>query len=285
MSLTVNHIIDVRTVISEWKKQGLKVGFVPTMGALHAGHESLIKKACESCDKVVVSIFVNPTQFGPNEDFEKYPRTLDADVEICRKNGVDLVFAPSAMEMYPEEDFTSVIPPETYQNKLCGKSRIGHFDGVALVVVKLFNIVQADVAFFGQKDAQQVIIIKKFVRDLNIPTEIVTCPIIRDEDGLALSSRNAYLDAEQRKKALCLSKMLKKVAEIYKNGEKSVEIAKKEALKLLEDDVEIEYFEFVSSENLTQKNTLDDETLVAIAAKINNIRLIDNMICGFLTCL
>lgn len=278
MSLTVNHIIDVRTVISEWKKQGLKVGFVPTMGALHAGHESLIKKARKSCDKVVVSIFVNPTQFGPNEDFEKYPRTLDADVEICRKNGVDLVFAPSAMEMYPEEDFTSVIPPETYQNKLCGKSRIGHFDGVALVVVKLFNIVQADVAFFGQKDAQQVIIIKKFVRDLNIPTDIVACPIIRDEDGLALSSRNAYLNAEQRKKALCLSKMLKKVAEIYKNGEKSVENAKKEALKLLEDGVEIEYFEFVSSENLEQKNILDNETLVAIAARINNIRLIDNII-------
>ncbi len=278
MSSIINHIIDVRSVVSEWKKQGFKVGLVPTMGALHAGHESLIKKACESCDKVVVSVFVNPTQFGPNEDFDKYPRTLESDAELCSKNGVDVVFAPSAEEMYPEKDFTKVIPPEVYQNKLCGKSRLGHFDGVALVVTKLFNIVQADVAFFGQKDAQQVVIIKKMARDLNISTEIVTCPIIRDEDGLALSSRNTYLNSEQRKKALCLSKMLKKVVQMYQNGEISVEIVKNEALKLLEEGVVIDYFEFVSFETLEQKNNLDDKILVAIAARLGSIRLIDNII-------
>lgn len=278
MSLIINHIIDIRTIVTEWKKQGLKVGLVPTMGALHAGHESLIKKACQSCDKVIVSVFVNPTQFGPNEDFDKYPRTLDSDAALCEKNGVDIVFATSAAEMYPDKDFTSIIPPESYQNKLCGKSRPGHFNGVALVVVKLFNITQADVAFFGQKDAQQVIIIKKFARDLNIPTQIETCPIIRDEDGLALSSRNTYLDVEQRKKALCLNKMLKKVAQMYENGEKSIETVKNEALKLLENGIEIEYFEFVSSENLEKAPCLEEKTLVAIAVKLNNIRLIDNII-------
>lgn len=280
MSLTLNLITDIKSVVAEWKKQGLKIGFVPTMGALHSGHESLIKKARESCDKVVVSIFVNPVQFGVNEDFDKYPRTLDADVEICEKNGVDVIFAPSAVEMYPEKNFTEIIPPDDYRNKLCGKSRVGHFNGVALVVVKLFNITQADVAFFGQKDAQQLIIIKKFVRDLNIPTEIVACPIIRDADGLALSSRNAYLGAEQRKKALCLNKILKKVVEMYKNGEKSVEKVKKEALKFLEDGALLEYFEFVSCLDLELKKNLDDETLVAIAAKIGNIRLIDNVVLG-----
>lgn len=278
MSLIANHISSVREVVSEWRQQGLKVGLVPTMGALHAGHESLIKAAREACDRVVVSVFVNPTQFGPNEDFDKYPRTLEADAEICERNGVDLIFAPAAEEMYPEEAFTKVIPPSSYQDKLCGKSRVGHFDGVALVVTKLFNIVQADVAYFGQKDAQQVIIIKKFVRDLNIPVEIVTCPIVRDKDGLALSSRNAYLTSEQRQKALCLNKMLSRVQELFERGELSVQKSQQEALKLLGKDVEIEYFEFVSSQTLEEKEHLDDDTLVAIAVKLNNIRLIDNIV-------
>lgn len=278
MSLIANHISNVRNIVAEWKQQGLKIGLVPTMGALHAGHESLIKEARKTCDRVIVTIFVNPTQFGPNEDFDKYPRTLDADAELCDQNGVDLIFAPTADEMYPERDFTQVMPPESYQNKLCGKSRPGHFNGVALVVTKLFNITQADLAFFGQKDAQQVIIIKKFTRDLNIPIEIVTCPIIRDTDGLALSSRNTYLDTEQRQKALCLHKALFRVQELYSKGELSIQKATQEALKLIEKGVEVEYFEFISSQTLQPKEHLDDDTLIAIAVKLNNIRLIDNVI-------
>ena len=279
MSLIINHISDIREKVIKWKKQGLKVGLVPTMGALHIGHQSLIKQARQTCDKVVVSVFVNPTQFGPNEDFDKYPRTLGADAELCEANGVDVIFAPSVNEMYPDiENLTKVVPPESFQNKLCGKTRPVHFNGVALVVTKLFNISQADVAFFGLKDAQQFFIIKKFVKDLNIPVELVGCPIIRDVDGLAMSSRNAYLSPEDRQKALCLNKMLKKIQELYKNGEKNVENAKNEALKLLEDGVNIEYFEFLSTDTLNSKAELESNILVAIAVKLNNVRLIDNII-------
>jgi len=279
MSSIIKHISDVRNKIIEWKKQGLKIGLVPTMGALHIGHESLIKKARQTCDKVIVSVFVNPTQFGPNEDFDNYPRTLEVDVELCKKNGVDIVFAPSAKEMYPDgETLTGIVPPENFQNKLCGKSRPGHFNGVALVVTKLFNITQADIAFFGLKDAQQFFIIKKFVRDLNISVEIVGCPIIRDIDGLAMSSRNTYLSETDRQKALCLNKILKKVDKLYKIGKKNVYEVKNEALKLLETDVNIEYFEFVSTHDLAPKTELEPDILVAIAVKINNIRFIDNII-------
>jgi pantoate--beta-alanine ligase len=278
MSLILNRITKVREQVIEWKKQGLKIGLVPTMGALHIGHESLIKKARETCDKVIVSVFVNPVQFGPNEDYDKYPRMLEADTELCDRNGVDIIFAPNPAEMYPDEDFTTIIPPESYQGKLCGKTRPGHFNGVALVVTKLFNISQADVAFFGQKDAQQVVIIKKFVRDLNIPVELVRCPIVRDTDGLAMSSRNTYLTAEDRKKALCLNKMLSKIQEFYALGEMSIEKVKGEALKLLDSGVEVEYFEFVSAEDLSPKIILEQDTLIAIAVKLNNIRLIDNII-------
>ncbi len=279
MSLIINRISDIKTQIFEWKKQGLKIGLVPTMGALHIGHESLIKKARQTCDKVIVSIFVNPTQFGPNEDFDKYPRTLEKDAELCKANGVAIIFAPSSQEMYPDNvNLTQIMPSESFQDKLCGKSRQGHFNGVALVVTKLFNITQADVAFFGLKDAQQFFIIKKLVKDLNIPIELVGCPIIRDFDGLAMSSRNVYLTSEGRQKALCLNKMLEKIQELYQNGEKSVENAKNEALKLLESGVNIEYFEFVSTDTLDTKLDLGSGLLVAIAVKLNNIRLIDNII-------
>lgn len=279
MSLIINHISDIKEKVFKWKRQGLKVGLVPTMGALHVGHLSLIKQARQTCDEVIVTIFVNPTQFGPNEDFDKYPRTLEADAELCEANGVDIIFAPSAQEMYPEiENLTSIVPPESFQNKLCGKSRPGHFNGVALVVTKLFNISQADVAFFGMKDAQQFFIIKKFVKDLNIPVELVGCPIVRDVDGLAMSSRNAYLSSEDRQKALCLNKILKNIQELYRNGEKSVEKAKNEALKLLEEGANIEYFEFMSTDTLSPKSELEGGILVAIAVKLNNVRLIDNII-------
>ena len=214
--MLTHKIEEVREENKKWRKEGLTIGLVPTMGALHAGHLSLIKKAKETCDKVVVSDFVNPIQFGPSEDFDKYPRTLDADMELCNKEGVDIVFAPSASEMYggkcssdnskdntlkelprlSNDTLTYDCPPFFYVNTLCGKSRTGHFDGVCTVVLKLFNIVQPDYAFFGQKDAQQVIIIKKMVKDLNVPIQIIQCPIVREESGLALSSRNKYLSEQ-----------------------------------------------------------------------------------------
>ncbi|MDD3419764.1 MAG: pantoate--beta-alanine ligase, partial [Candidatus Gastranaerophilales bacterium] len=236
------------------------------------------KQARQTCDKVIVSVFVNPVQFGPNEDYDKYPRTLDSDHELCGRNGVDVIFAPTPSEMYPDQKLTKIVPPIEYQGILCGKSRPGHFDGVALVVTKLFNITQADVAFFGQKDAQQFIIIKKFVQDLNIPIELVRCPIIRDEDGLAMSSRNTYLSDKDREKALCLNKMLSLIQEFYDSGELSIEKVKNEAVALVPQGVEVEYFEFVSSDDLEPKMLLEDGTLVAIAVKLNNIRLIDNII-------
>ena len=200
----INNIQEVKNNIKEWKKQGFTIGLVPTMGALHAGHASLIKKAKETCDKVVVSVFVNPIQFGPNEDFDKYPRTLDNDKKICDELGADIVFAPTPKEMYGENnklsnvDLTFVCPAYKYVDCMCGKARPGHFDGVATVVLKLFNIASPDYAFFGQKDAQQLFILTKMVRDLNLDIKIVPCPIVREADGLALSSRNTYLSQEER---------------------------------------------------------------------------------------
>ena len=214
--MLLNKITEVRAEVKKWRAEGLKVGLVPTMGALHEGHLSLIKKAKAECDKVVVSVFVNPIQFGPSEDFDKYPRTLEEDMKLCDGEGVDVVFAPSAREMYGDcrlsnDCLTYVCPPYFYVDKLCGKSRVGHFDGVCTVVMKLFNIVQPDCAFFGQKDAQQIIIIKKMVEDLNIPIEIVQCPIVREESGLALSSRNKYLSETGKKDALVLSQILNNI--------------------------------------------------------------------------
>lgn len=275
-------IKEIREKISLWKSQGLKIGLVPTMGALHEGHLSLIKKSVETCDKTVVSVFVNPIQFGPSEDLDKYPRTLDDDLQFCKSVGVDVVFAPTPKEMYGEgnilsNDFlTYVVPPFFYVNKLCGKSRVGHFDGVCTVVTKLFNIVQPDYAFFGQKDAQQLIIIKKMVKDLNIPTEIISCPIVRDENGLALSSRNKYLSDNDKKEALVLSKILKNIKMCYSKGIIDIEVLRETAFEFLNKNHELEYLEFVDKNNLENKTNADDDTLVLIALKINNVRLIDN---------
>lgn len=272
----------VREKVLEWKNQGLKVGLIPTMGALHAGHLSLIEKSVETCDKTVVSVFVNPIQFGPSEDLDKYPRTFDADLKLCQDVGVDLIFAPSAKEMYGEgnilsNDFlTYVVPPYFYVDKLCAKSRIGHFDGVCTVVLKLFNIVQPDFAFFGQKDAQQLIIIKKMVKDLNVPTEVVSCPIVREESGLALSSRNKYLSEEGKKNALVLSKILFNIKACYAKGITDVHALSETALAFLTDRHELEYLEFVDKEILENKIKADDDTLVLIALKTDNVRLIDN---------
>lgn len=284
--MLVHTIKEVREQIKEWKKAGLTVGLVPTMGALHNGHLSLIKKAVEKCDKVVVSVFVNPIQFCPGEDLDKYPRTLEADQKLCESNGVNIVFAPTPSEMYGDcqmrtNDFlTYVIPPFFYVNKLCGKSRVGHFDGVCTVVNKLFNIVQPDFAFFGQKDAQQLIIIKKMVKDLNIPVEIIPCPIVREESGLALSSRNKYLSEEDKIQALALSKILNNIKNCYKKGITDVEALKETAYQFLNDHHDLEYLEFMNEENLDEMTTADDHTRVFIACKVGGVRLIDNILLG-----
>ena len=215
-------IVDVRTKVNEWKKQGLKVGLVPTMGYLHEGHKSLIERAVKENDRVVVSVFVNPIQFGPTEDLATYPRDLEKDKALCESLGADLIFHPEPSEMYQN--------PKTYMNieglsdNLCGKSRPIHFKGVCTVVSKLFNIVAPDRAYFGQKDAQQLAIIKKMVQDMNFDVEVVGCPIVREEDGLAKSSRNTYLSDEERKAALCLSKSVKKGMEIIKEGISAKEV-------------------------------------------------------------
>lgn len=274
---------EVRAEIKKWRKEGLTVGLVPTMGALHAGHLSLIKKAKETCDKVVVSDFVNPIQFGPSEDFDKYPRTLDTDMELCNREGVDIVFAPSADEMYGEgqklsnDTLTYVCPPFFYVNTLCGKSRTGHFDGVCTVVLKLFNIVQPDYAFFGQKDAQQFIIIKKMVKDLNVPIQIVQCPIVREESGLALSSRNKYLSEQGKKDALVLSKILNNIKSCYQKGIVDVSALKETAYSFLTDKHDLEYLEIVDKETLKDKTKADDNSIALIACRVENVRLIDNI--------
>ncbi len=284
--MLLHTIKEVREQVKEWKKEGLTVGLVPTMGALHNGHLSLIKKAVEKCDKVVVSVFVNPIQFCPGEDLDKYPRTLEADTKLCNDAGVSIVFAPSPSEMYGQSEMrtndflTYVIPPFFYVNKLCGKSRVGHFDGVCTVVNKLFNIVQPDFAFFGQKDAQQLIIIKKMVKDLNIPVDIVPCPIVREESGLALSSRNKYLSEEDKKEALVLSKILNNIKDCYKKGITDVEALKETAFQFLTDKHELEYLELLDCEDLEEKKIADNNTRVFIACKVGGVRLIDNILLG-----
>ncbi len=284
--MILHRIEEVREQIKSWKKEGLTVGLVPTMGALHAGHLSLIKKSVEKCDRTVVSVFVNPIQFCPGEDLDKYPRTLDADEKLCNDAGVNIVFAPSPKEMYGEghilsNDFlTYVIPPYFYVDKLCGKSRVGHFDGVCTVVNKLFNIVQPDYAFFGQKDAQQLIIIKKMVKDLNIPVEIIPCPIVREESGLALSSRNKYLSEEDKKEALALSKILFNIKACYDKGITDVHALTETAYEFLNKHHNLEYLEFRDKNNLEEKTVADENTQVFIALKIGSVRLIDNILLG-----
>lgn len=281
--MLIHTIAEVREKVREWKRDGLTVGLVPTMGALHDGHKSLIEKSVAKCDKTVVSVFVNPIQFCPGEDLDKYPRTLDADEKLCTDAGVDIIFSPSAKEMYGEghimsNDFlTYVIPPYFYADKLCGKSRVGHFDGVCTVVNKLFNIVQPDFAFFGEKDRQQLIILKKMVKDLNIPVEIISCPIVREESGLALSSRNKYLSEDDKSEALVLSKILFNIQACYKNGITDVRALSETAYSYLNERHSLEYLEFRDADDLEEKTNADDNTVVFIALKIGNVRLIDNI--------
>ena len=284
--MLIKKITELREQIKSYKKQGLTIGLVPTMGALHEGHLSLIKNATKTCDKVIVSVFVNPIQFGPNEDYAKYPRTLEADYKLCVENNVDIVFSPSAEEMYGEgfilsnDNLTYVCPPFNFTDKLCGKSRIGHFDGVCTVVNKLFNIVQPDFAFFGEKDAQQLIIIKKMVKDLNIPVEIIPCPIIREESGLALSSRNKYLSAEAKEEALVLSKILQNIKSCFKKGITNTSALKETVFAFLNENIELEYLEIFDADSLEELENVNNNSRAFIACKIGGVRLIDNIKLG-----
>ena len=285
-TILINNIEEIKKNIREWKKENTKIGLVPTMGALHKGHASLIETAKKTCDKVVVSVFVNPIQFGPNEDFDKYPRTIENDLELCKKLGVDIVFAPTPKEMYGENtklsntELTFVCPPYNLVDCLCGKARPGHFDGVATVVLKLFNIVKPDYAFFGQKDAQQLFILKKMVKDLNIDLTIVPCPIVREADGLALSSRNTYLSKNERENALTISKALKEIEKLYNSGTVDTNILFDAGFSILNPNIELEYLEFRDFETFEKIHTARKNTLVAIAAKSGKTRLIDNIILG-----
>lgn len=284
--MLIHTIKEVREQIKQWKKEGLTVGLVPTMGALHNGHLSLIQKAVEKCDRVVVSVFVNPIQFCPGEDLDKYPRTLEADKNLCEDAGVNIVFAPSPNEMYGEgqmrtNDFlTYVVPPFFFVNKLCGKSRVGHFDGVCTVVLKLFNIVQPDFAFFGQKDAQQAIIIKKMVKDLNVPVKVVQCPIVREESGLALSSRNKYLSEDGKKDALALSKILNNIKACFNRGITDIDALKETAYSYLTDKHDLEYLEILDKNTLEEQEKAGSDSIALIACRVENVRLIDNTYLG-----
>lgn len=274
----VGTVKEVREQVKEWKKQGLSVGFVPTMGYLHEGHKSLMDAARKGNDKVVVSIFVNPMQFGPTEDLATYPRDLDHDAALCESAGVDLIFHPEAEEMY-EKDFCSFVDMTGLTEGLCGKTRPIHFRGVCTVVNKLFNIVTPDHAYLGQKDGQQLAVIKRMVRDLNMDIEIVGCPIVREEDGLAKSSRNTYLSPEERKAALILSKTValgKELAKTEKDANKVVEAMKKNIET--EPLAKIDYVEAVDALSMAPVEKLEGACMLAMAVYIGKTRLIDNTI-------
>ena len=286
----INTIEKVRVIIAGAKSAGKSVGFVPTMGALHEGHFSLIRVAGQQCGFVVVSIFVNPTQFGPGEDIDKYPRPFDADIKACRDLGVDVVFAPTDQQMYPVRGKTSNgmypqknltwVNVEKLSEPLCGRSRPGHFRGVAAVCAKLFNIVQPDIAFFGQKDAQQAIIVQRMVADLNMPLKIVVCPTIREIDGLAMSSRNRYLTPKGRKDAVLLYAALQKAGVFIAAGQrKSSElISEMEKILKISRQIKIEYISIVDARTLNELDEVKGKVLIALAVKIGQARLIDNIV-------
>lgn len=272
-------IPEMRAACRAAREAGKRLGLVPTMGALHAGHLSLVRAARAQCDVVAVSIFVNPTQFGPNEDFDKYPRAFERDCELLEREAVDLVFAPSVAEMYPPGGVTWVTV-EGLSEKLCGRSRPGHFRGVTTVVSKLFHIVEPDAAFFGQKDAAQCTIIRKMVRDLDMGVAIVTCPIVREPDGLAMSSRNAYLNPAQRASATVLQRSLRRVENLWEKGERRSAKLVDDAQRIFleEPDVRLDYVEIVNNDTLDPVEDVSSGALVAVAAFVGSTRLIDNLL-------
>ena len=277
--LVAEKIADVKANVKNWKKEGKTIGLVPTMGYLHEGHASLIKRAREENDIVIVSDFVNPIQFGPKEDLATYPRDFDADCKLCESLGTDLIFHPEPEEMYADT-FSSYVGVNTLSENLCGKSRPIHFNGVCTVVTKLFMISEADRAYFGQKDAQQLAIVRRMVRDLNYNIEIVGCPIIREEDGLAKSSRNTYLDKDERQAALILHKALTRGEELVRGGEADAAKVKSEITAIIESEpkAKIDYVEIVDWNQLQPIETIDQDILCAIAVYIGKVRLIDNFI-------
>jgi len=279
MTVRVERIPEVRERVGEARDRGTRVGLVPTMGGLHEGHASLLRAARAENGCVVVSIFVNPTQFGPTEDFAKYPRPVEEDLALCRREGVDLVFTPTAGEMYPE-GFATTVHVAGLGETMCGRLRPGHFDGVATVVAKLLASVQPDAAFFGEKDAQQLAVVRRMVADLNLPVEVRGCPLVREPDGLAMSSRNAYLSAEERRRALVLSAALVEAREAIRAGERGgARLAERvrERLRAAE-GVELEYVAVVDPDTLADLDRIRGACLVAVAAKVGATRLIDNVI-------
>lgn len=275
----VSTVEEVRKQVKKWREEGLSVGLVPTMGYLHEGHKSLIDKAVEQNDRVVVSVFVNPIQFGPNEDLATYPRDLERDAALCENAGANLIFHPEPENMY-ESDFCSFIDMDGLTKGLCGKTRPTHFRGVCTVVGKLFNIVEPDRAYFGQKDAQQLAVIRRMVRDLNFNLEVIGCPIVREDDGLAKSSRNTYLSKEERKPAVILHKGLLRGEELVKAGEKNAATVKQAITEIIESEplAKIDYVEIVNFDNIETIETIDGSILAAVAVYIGKTRLIDNFI-------
>lgn len=277
--LEINTVKELQGAIGSEKAKGKKIGFVPTMGYFHEGHLALMREAKKRSDIVIVSIFINPTQFGPNEDLDKYPRDLERDRKMAKSVGTDILFVPSVVEMYPD-GYATYIKVTGITDVLCGKSRPGHFEGVATVVAKLLNIVSPDVAFFGQKDWQQLAVIKRMVCDLNIDVEIVGIPTVREVDGLAMSSRNTYLSPKEREAALILSKSLSLAHDIVRSGGADADrlaAAIKEKIEA-EELVELEYLEICDPESLAPVDRLEADTLIAVAARVGGTRLIDNTI-------
>lgn len=272
-------IEEVRKQVKEWRRQGLTVGLVPTMGYLHEGHKSLIDRAVTENDRVVVSDFVNPIQFGVNEDLATYPRDIEADKKLCEQAGADLIFYPEVDEMYAP-DFSTYVEMQKVSEGLCGKTRPTHFRGVCTVVCKLFHIVMPDRAYFGQKDAQQMAVIRRMVRDLNMDIQIVGCPIIREADGLAKSSRNTYLNAEERKAALVLSKAIFQGEDMMKDGERDTETILTAMRRLIEVEplAKIDYVEMVDADSIQPLTRAEGRVLTAVAVYIGSTRLIDNFI-------
>jgi pantoate--beta-alanine ligase len=275
----IKRINEMQSSVKEIKSRGMSIGFVPTMGYLHEGHLSLVRESLRKADVTVVSIFVNPAQFGPKEDFKEYPRDLGRDSEVLEKAGVDYLFVPETDEIYPQ-GYKTAVGFHDLQDKLCGRSRPGHFQGVCTIVLKLFNIIDPDISFFGQKDAQQSIILKRMIKELNLGVKIDVLPIIREEDGLALSSRNKYLTQEERKAALVLSKSLKEAQLMIAKGQRDSAAIIKGMKEIIgrEPLVKMDYVEIVDMDNLDPVPRIEKEVLAAVAVFIGKIRLIDNTI-------